>query len=83
MMIVKMSKKYVGNRNALNLVMFQKRKMFVTKINIVILIMEYATNFVKILENVQTAILATIPSVLKAVLVLMIVARINIVMSNN
>ena len=83
MMIVKMSKKYVGNRNALNLVMFQKRKMFVTKINIVILIMEYATNFVKILENVQMAILATIPSVLKAVLVLMIVARINIVMSNN
>ena len=83
MMIVKMSKKYVGNRNALNLVMFQKRKMFVTKINIVILTMEYATNFVKILENVQTAILATIPSVLKAVLVLMIVARINIVMSNN
>ena len=83
MMIVKMSKKYVGNRNALNLVMFQKRKMFVTKINIVILIMEYATNFVKILENVQMAILATIPSVLKPVLVLMIVARINIVMSNN
>ena len=83
MMIVKMSKKYVGNRNALNLVMFQKRKMFVTKINIVILTMEYATNFVKILENVQMAILATIPSVLKAVLVLMIVARINIVMSNN
>ena len=83
MMIVKMIKKYVGNRNALNLVMFQKRKMFVTKINIVILTMEYATNFVKILENVQMAILATIPSVLKAVLVLMIVARINIVMSNN
>ena len=83
MMIVKMNKKYVGNRNALNLVMFQKRKMFVTKINIVILTMEYATNFVKILENVQMAILATIPSVLKAVLVLMIVARINIVMSNN
>ena len=83
MMIVKMSKKYVGNRNALNLVMFQKRKMFVAKINIVILTMEYATNFVKILENVQMAILATIPSVLKAVLVLMIVARINIVMSNN
>ena len=83
MMIVKMNKKYVGNRNALNLVMFQKRKMFVTKINIVILTMEYATNFVKILVNVQMAILATIPSVLKAVLVLMIVARINIVMSNN
>ena len=83
MMIVKMIKKYVGNRNALNLVMFQKRKMFVTKINIVILTMEYATNFVKILENVQMAILATIPSVLKAVLVLMIVARINIVMSND
>ena len=83
MMIVKMIKKYVGNRNALNLVMFQKRKMFVTKINIVILTMEYATNFVKILENVQMAILATIPSVLKAVLVLIIVARINIVMSNN
>ena len=83
MMIVKMIKKYVGNQNALNLVMFQKRKMFVTKINIVILTMEYATNFVKILENVQMAILATIPSVLKAVLVLMIVARINIVMSNN
>ena len=83
MMIVKMIKKYVGNRNALNLVMFQKRKMFVTKINIVILTMEYATNFVKILENVQMAILATIPSVQKAVLVLMIVARINIVMSND
>ena len=83
MMIVKMIKKYAGNQNALNLVMFQKRKMFVTKINIVILTMEYATNFVKILENVQMAILATIPSVLKAVLVLMIVARINIVMSNN
>ena len=83
MMIVKMRKKYVGNRNALNLAMFLKRKMFVTKINIVILTMEYATNFVKILENVQMAILATIPSVLKAVLVLMIVARINIVMSNN
>ena len=83
MMIVKMIKKYVGNQNVLNLVMFQKRKMFVTKINIVILTMEYATNFVKILENVQMAILATIPSVLKAVLVLMIVARINIVMSNN
>ena len=83
MMIVKMIKKYVGNQNALNLVMFQKRKMFVTKINIVILTMEYATNFVKILENVQMAILATIPSVLKAVLVLMIVARINIVMSND
>ena len=83
MMIVKMIKKYVGNRNALNLVMFQKRKMFVTKINIVILTMEYATNFVKTLVNVPMAILATIPSVLKAVLVLMIVARINIVMSNN
>ena len=83
MMIVKMIKKYVGNRNALNLVMFQKRKMFVTKINIVILTMEYATNFVKILENVPMAILATIPSVQKAVLVLMIVARINIVMSND
>ena len=83
MMIVKMNKKYVGNRNALNLVMFQKRKMFVTKINIVILTMEYATNFVKILENVPMAILATIPSVQKAVLVLMIVARINIVMSND
>ena len=83
MMIVKMNKKYVGNRNALNLVMFQKRKMFVTKINIVILTMEYATNFVKILNNVPMAILATIPSVLKVVLVLMIVARINIVMSNN
>ena len=83
MMIVKMIKKYVGNRNALNLVMFQKRKMFVTKINIVILTMEYATNFVKILNNVPMAILATIPSVLKVVLVLMIVARINIVMSNN
>ena len=78
-----MKEKYVGKRNALKHVMFQKRKMFVTKINIVILTMEYATNFVKILENVQMAILATIPSVLKAVLVLMIVARINIVMSNN
>ena len=83
MMIVKMIKKYVGNRNALNLVMFQKRKMFVTKINIVILTMEYATNFAKTLNNVPMAILATIPSVQKAVLVLMIVARINIVMSND
>ena len=83
MMIVKMIKKYVGNRNALNLVMFQKRKMFVTKINIVILTMEYVTNPAKILMNVQEVILAMIPSVIKIVLIRKTVAVTNFVMSNN
>ena len=83
MMIVKMNKKYVGNRNALNLVMFQKRKMFVTKINIVILTMEYVTNPAKILMNVQEVILAMIPSVIKTVLIQKTVAATNFVMSNN
>ena len=82
-MIVLMNKKYVGNRDALQLVMLQKRKMFVTKINIAILTMEFATIFAEPLMNVQEVILATIPSVTKAVMELMIVARINFVMSNN
>ena len=83
MMIVKMIKKYVGNRNALNLVMFQKRKMFVAKINIVILTTEYATSLAKILMNVQEVILAMIPSVIKTVLIQKTVAATNFVMSNN
>ena len=82
-MIVLMSKKYVGNRDALQLVMLQKRKMFVTKINIAILTMEFATTFAHLLKNVQEVILATIPSVIKTVIVLMIVAQTNFVMSNN
>ena len=57
--------------------------MFVTKINIVILTMEFATAFARLLKNVQEVILATIPSVIKTVMLLMIVARTNIVMGNN
>ena len=57
--------------------------MYVTKINIAILTMEFATIFANPLMNVQEVILATIPSVTKAVMELMIVARINFVMSNN
>ena len=57
--------------------------MFVTKINIVILTMEFATTFAHLLKNVQEVILATIPSVIKTVMLLMIVARTNIVMGNN
>ena len=57
--------------------------MYVTKINIAILTMEFATIFAEPLMNVQEVILATIPSVTKAVMELMIVARINFVMSNN
>ena len=82
-MIVLMSKKYVGNRDALQLVMFQISKMYVTKINIAILTMEFATIFANPLMNVQEVMLATIPSVIKTVLVLMIVAQTNFVMSNN
>ncbi len=82
-MIVLMSKKYVGNRDALQLVMFQKRKMFVTKINIAILTMEFATVFANPQTNVQEVILAIIPSVIKIVMILMIVAGTNFVMSNN
>ena len=82
-MIVLMSKKYVGNRDALQLVMFHKRKMFVTKINIAILTMEFATVFANPQTNVQEVILAIIPSVIKIVMILMIVAGTNFVMSNN
>ena len=82
-MIVLMSKKYVGNRDALQLVMLQKRKMFVTKINIAILTMEFAIVFANPQTNVQEVILATIPSVIKIVMILMIVAQTNFVMSNN
>ncbi len=57
--------------------------MYVTKINIAILTMEFATIFVEPLMNVQEVILATIPSVTKAVMEHMIAARINFVMSNN
>ena len=57
--------------------------MYVTKINIAILTMEFATIFVEPLMNVQEVILATIPSVIKTVMLLMIVARTNIVMGNN
>ena len=57
--------------------------MFVTKINIAILTMEFVTTFAHLLKNVQEVILATIPSVTKAVMEHMIVARINFVMSNN
>ena len=78
-----MKEKYVGKRNALKHVMFQKRKMFVTKINIVILTMEYVTNPAKILMNVQEVILAMIPSVIKIVLIRKTVAVTNFVMSNN
>ena len=82
-MIVLMSKKYVGNRDALQLVMLQKRKMFVTKINIAILTMEFAIVFANPQTNVQEVILAIIPSVIKIVMILMIVAGTNFVMSNN
>ena len=82
-MIVLMNKKYVGNRDALQLVMLQKRKMFVTKINIAILTMEFATVFANPQTNVQEVILAIIPSVIKIVMILMIVAGTNFVMSNN
>ena len=78
-----MKEKYVGKRNALKHVMFQKRKMFVAKINIVILTMEYVTNPAKILMNVQEVILAMIPSVIKIVLIRKTVAVTNFVMSNN
>ena len=78
-----MKEKYVGKRNALKLVMFQKMKIFVAKINIVILTMEYATNPAKILMNVQEVILAMIPSVIKTVLIQKTVAATNFVMSNN
>ena len=82
-MIVLMIKTYVGNQNVLELVMFQKKKMFATKTNIAILTMEFATMFANPLKNVQAVILVTIPSVTKAVMEIMIVARINFVMSNN
>ena len=78
-----MKEKYVGKRNALKHVMFQKRKMFVAKINIVILTTEYATSIAKILMNVQEVILAMIPSVIKTVLIQKTVAATNFVMSNN
>ena len=78
-----MKEKYVGKRNALKLVMFQKMKILVAKINIVILTMEYATNPAKILMNVQEVILAMIPSVIKTVLIQKTVAATNFVMSNN
>ena len=78
-----MKEKYVGKRNALKHVMFQKRKMFVAKINIVILTTEYATSLAKILMNVQEVILAMIPSVIKIVLIWKTVAVTNFVMSNN
>ena len=78
-----MKEKYVGKRNALKHVMFQMRKMFVAKINTVILTMEYATNLAKILMNVQEVILAMIPSVIKIVLIRKTVAVTNFVMSNN
>ena len=78
-----MKEKYVGKRNALKHVMFQKRKMFVAKINIVILTTEYATSLAKILMNVQEVILAMIPSVIKIVLIRKTVAVTNFVMSNN
>ena len=78
-----MKEKYVGKRNALKLVMFQKMKMFVAKINIVILTTEYATSLAKILMNVQEVILAMIPSVIKTVLIQKTVAATNFVMSNN
>ena len=78
-----MKEKYVGKRNAVKLVMFQKMKIFVAKINIVILTMEYATNLAKILMNVQEVILAMIPSVIKIVLIRKTVAVTNFVMSNN
>ena len=78
-----MKEKYVGKRNALKLVMFQKMKILVAKINIVILTMEYVTNLAKILMNVQEVILAMIPSVIKTVLIQKTVAATNFVMSNN
>ena len=77
-----MKEKYVGKRNALKLVMFQKMKILVAKINIVILTMEYVTNPAKILMNVQEVILAMIPSVIKTVLIQKTVAATNFVMSN-
>ena len=57
--------------------------MFATIISIAILIMEFAIIFASLLKNVQEDMLATIPSVIKTVLVLMIVAQTNFVMSNN
>ena len=57
--------------------------MFATIISIAILIMEFAIIFASLLKNVQEDMLATIPSVIKTVLLLMIVARTNIVMGNN
>ena len=57
--------------------------MYVTKINIAILTMEFATIFANPLMNVQEVMLATIPSVIKTVIDLMIVAQTNFVMSNN
>ena len=76
-----MKEKYVGKINALKLVMFQKRKMYATRISIVILTMECATIFANPIETVQRVILATMTSVIKTVLmVLMIVAGTNIVL---
>ena len=80
-MIVLMIKTYVGNQNVLELVIFQKKKMFATKTNIAILTMEFATIFANLLKNVQAVILAIIPSVIKTVLIQMIVAATNFVMS--
>ena len=57
--------------------------MYVTKINIAILTMEFATVFANPQTNVQEVILAIIPSVIKIVMILMIVAGTNFVMSNN
>ena len=76
-----MKEKYVGKRNALKLVMFQKRKMYATRISIVILTMECATIFANPIETVQRVILATMTNVIKTVLmVLRIVAGTNIVL---
>ena len=76
-----MDKKNVINRNALKLVMFQKRKMYATRISIVILTMECATIFANPIETVQRVILATMTSVIKTVLMVqMIVAGTNIVL---
>ena len=57
--------------------------MYVTKINIAILTMEFATIFAEPLMNVQEVILAMIPSVIKIVLIRKTVAVTNFVMSNN
>ena len=57
--------------------------MFATIISIAILIMEFAIIFASLLKNVQEDMLATIPSVIKTVMLLMIVARTNFVMGNN